>query len=535
MMETDAVSPEPIQRGDYRPADFRIRRLFLDFDLDERATIVRARLDIERQGAGVKHLVLDGRDLNLVSVVLDGAVLKPGGYAVDGDRLTIRGVGRRATVEIVTRIDPESNTSLDGLYRSSGSFCTQCEPEGFRKITSYLDRPDVMAPMRVRIEAERERYPVLLSNGNLIEAADLADGRHYVVWDDPFPKSSYLFALVAGDLAKLEDRFTTASGRVVTLGIYAVPADLDKLDHAMRSLKAAMEWDERVYGREYQLEIFNIVAVGDFNMGAMENTGLNIFNTKYVLASPDIATDADYAAVEGVIAHEYFHNWTGNRITCRDWFQLSLKEGLTVFRDQQFSADRSGPAVKRIGDVDRLRRSQFPEDSGPMAHPVRPDSYIEISNFYTPTVYEKGAEVVRMIHALLGPARFRAGSDLYFARHDGQAVTCDDFVAAMEEASGVDLRQFRLWYSQAGTPLISAAGEYDSDAKRYRLVLSQSTAPTPGQPEKAPLHIPIGLALLGSDGKKLPLGPDGATERMLELRAASATFEFENVPSRPVP
>jgi aminopeptidase N len=525
--------PTAILRSDYRPPAFRILHLGLDFALDPQATTVRARIEIERVGAG--DLVLDGRKLELVSVALDGRMLGPADYARDDEHLTIHGVGARGDLEIVTRVDPSGNTSLDGLYRSSGSFCTQCEPQGFRKITYYLDRPDVMAPMTVKLTADRAQYPVLLSNGNRIDAGVIGGGRHYAVWDDPFPKSSYLFALVAGDLGNITDTFTTASGRVVTLGIYAAPADLDKLDHAMRSLKAAMTWDERTYGREYQLDIFNIVAVGDFNMGAMENTGLNIFNTKYVLASPDTATDVDYAGVEGVIGHEYFHNWSGNRVTCRDWFQLSLKEGLTVFRDQQFSADSSGPAVKRIADVDRLRRSQFPEDAGPMAHPVRPDSYIEINNFYTPTVYEKGAEVVRMIRTLLGPERFRAGMDLYFDRHDGQAVTCDDFVQAMEDASSVDLTQFRRWYSQAGTPVLTASGHYDAAAQRYSLTLEQATPPTPGQAEKSPLHIPIAMALLGPDGKALPLNADGATENVLELKTAKASFDFDNVPAAPVP
>ena len=500
-MDSVTANPHPIRREDYTPPDFRVRRLSLDFDLEPQATTVRSKIELERVRAPDALLVLDGRNLELLDVKLDGRVLTTGDYEVDSEHLRIAGVGQDAIVEVTTRINPSANTSLDGLYRSTGSFSTQCEPEGFRKITYYLDRPDVMAPMQVRLAADRTAYPVLLSNGNPIEAGELPDSRHYAVWDDPFPKSSYLFALVAGNLAKLSDSFTTASGRVVTLGIYAAPADLDKLDHAMRSLKAAMEWDERAYGREYQFDVFNIVAVADFNMGAMENTGLNIFNTKFVLASPDTATDGDYTSVEGVIGHEYFHNWSGNRVTCRDWFQLSLKEGLTVFRDQQFSAECSGEAVRRIGDVDRLRRAQFPEDSGPMAHPVRPDSYIEINNFYTPTVYEKGAEVVRMIRTLLGPARFRAGMDLYFARHDGQAVTCDDFAAAMEDASGVDLGQFRLWYSQSGTPLITAGGDYDAAARRYRLTLSQATLPTPGQPDKAPLHIPVALALLGPDGK----------------------------------
>ncbi len=530
-----APAPRTIRRAEYRPPDFRVSHLHLDFDLEPHATTVKARLEVERTGAPDTPLVLDGRKLELVSLTLDGRLLNAAHYTRDAEHLTIPEVGKTAILEIVTRLDPAANTSLDGLYRSSGSFCTQCEPEGFRKITYYLDRPDVMAPMTVRMAADKAGYPVLLSNGNPIESGDLPGGRHYAVWDDPFPKSSYLFALVAGDLSHITDSFTTASGRTVTLGIYAAPADLDKLDHAMRSLKASMAWDEKTYGREYQLNVFNIVAVGDFNMGAMENTGLNIFNTKYVLTTPDTATDADYAGVEGVIAHEYFHNWSGNRVTCRDWFQLSLKEGLTVFRDQQFSADQSGEAVKRISEVDRLRRSQFPEDSGPMAHPIRPDSYIEINNFYTPTVYEKGAEIIRMIRTLLGPTGFRAGMDLYFQRHDGQAVTCDDFVQSMEDASGVDLSQFRIWYSQAGTPLVTSHGAYDGEAKRYSLTLSQSTAATPGQPDKAPLHIPVRVALIGPDGRAVPLGADGATEKVLELKTASARFDFDNIPAHPTP
>ena len=534
-MDTAISNPQAIRRSDYKPPDFRVRHLSLEFELEEHATIVRSKLDIERVGGANVPLVLDGRRLELLEIKLDGRPLTPSDYERDSEHLRLSGIGNRAVIEVTTRIDPGANTSLDGLYRSSGSFCTQCEPEGFRKITYYLDRPDVMAPMTVRIAADAVQYPVLLSNGNPVDSGALPNGRHFAVWDDPFPKSSYLFALVAGDLAHLTDSFVTRSGRKVALSIYAAATDLDKLGHAMRSLQAAMAWDEETYGREYQFDVFNIVAVADFNMGAMENTGLNIFNTKFVLASPDTATDADYAAVEGVIGHEYFHNWSGNRVTCRDWFQLSLKEGLTVFRDQQFSADRSGHAVKRIADVDRLRRSQFPEDSGPMAHPVRPDSYIEINNFYTPTVYEKGAELVRMIRTLLGPDKFRAGMDLYFARHDGQAVTCDDFAKAMEDASGVDLGQFRRWYSQAGTPLVTATGHYDEKARSYRLTLSQTTAPTPGQPEKAPLHIPIAVALIGDDGKKLPLSPVGLTERLIELKDGSATFTFENIHNAPVP
>lgn len=529
------ATPRTIRRLDYAPPDFHIVHLHLDFDLEPNATLVKARLKIERTGVGTKALILDGRRLELVSVALDGRALTPGDYEVDAEHLTIPGVGAQAVLDIVTRIDPAANTSLDGLYRSSGTFCTQCEPEGFRKITYYLDRPDVMAPMTVRMTADKAEYPVLLSNGNPIEKGDLPGGRHFAVWDDPFPKSSYLFALVAGNLSHINDTFVTRSGRSVTLGIYAAPPDLDKLDHAMHSLKAAMAWDERTYGREYQLSVFNIVAVGDFNMGAMENTGLNIFNTKYVLASPDTATDFDYAGVEGVIGHEYFHNWSGNRVTCRDWFQLSLKEGFTVFRDQQFSADQAGEAVKRIGEVDRLRRAQFPEDSGPMAHPIRPDSYIEINNFYTPTVYEKGAEIIRMLRTLLGPERFRAGTDLYFTRHDGQAVTCEDFVKAMEDASGVDLSQFRVWYGQAGTPVLTVASNYDATARRFSLTVNQATAPTPGQADKAPLHVPIRLSLIGPDGKPLPLDAAGATETVLELKDASARFDFDDIPAKPTP
>jgi aminopeptidase N len=529
------VTPRTILRRDYRPPDFRVRHLHLDFDLEPHATIVKSRIDLERIGDATAPLVLDGRKLELLAITLDGKPLSAADYTRDAEHLTIPQIGQKAMLEIATRLDPAANTSLDGLYRSSGSFCTQCEPEGFRKITYYLDRPDVMAPMTVRIVVDKTQYPVLLSNGNPKETGELPNNRHFAVWNDPFPKSSYLFALVAGNLSHINDSFVTASGRTVTLGIYAAPADLDKLDHAMHSLKASMAWDEETYGREYQLDVFNIVAVGDFNMGAMENTGLNIFNTKYVLTTPDTATDADYAGVEGVIAHEYFHNWSGNRVTCRDWFQLSLKEGLTVFRDQQFSADQSGEAVKRISEVDRLRRSQFPEDAGPMAHPIRPDSYIEINNFYTPTVYEKGAEIIRMIRTLLGPARFRAGMDLYFERHDGQAVTCDDFVQAMEDASGVDLGQFRLWYGQAGTPVLTLNRTYNAETKQFSLTLSQSTAPTPGQPDKAPLHIPIRVALIGPDGAALPLSGDGATETVLELKSASARFDFDNILAEPIP
>ena len=402
--------------------------------------------------------MLDGQELELLGLAVDGEALGANRYSVDADHLTIEGLPPACTLATRVRIHPESNTALEGLYVSNGNFCTQCEPEGFRKITYFLDRPDVMARYRVRIEAERARWPVLLANGNRIEEGALDDGRHFAVWEDPFPKPAYLFALVAGRLARLADRFTTRSGREVALEIYTEPHEIDKCDHAMASLKRSMQWDEERFGLEYDLDVFMIVAVSDFNFGAMENKGLNIFNTKYVLARPETATDTDYLQIEAVIAHEYFHNWTGDRVTCRDWFQLSPKEGLTVFRDQEFTSDLHSRAVKRIADVRRLRTTQFLEDAGPLAHPVRPESYVEINNFYTTTVYEKGAEVIRMLHTLIGEDAFQRGLRLYFERHDGQAVTCEDFVAAMEAAAGRDLAHFRRWYSQAGTPRLDRRG-----------------------------------------------------------------------------
>ena len=437
-------------------------------------------------------------------------------------------------------IRPGENKSLEGLYGSSGNLCTQCEAEGFRKITWFLDRPDVMARYRTRIAADPRRFPVMLSNGNDVDRGALDDGRRYVVWEDPFPKPSYLFALVAGRLECVEDSFTTRSGREVALRIYVEAHNLDRCGHAMRSLKHAMRWDEDVYGLEYDLDIFMIVAVDDFNMGAMENKGLNVFNSVYVLARPDTATDNDFAAIEAVVAHEYFHNWTGNRVTCRDWFQLSLKEGLTVFRDQEFSADMASRAVKRIRDVRLLRTHQFAEDAGPMAHAVRPDSYIEISNFYTVTIYNKGAELIRMLHTLLGDEGFKAGMRLYFERHDGQAVTTGDFVGAMEAASGMNLGQFRRWYTQAGTPVLTARGAYDAARSQYVLDIEQRTPPTPGQPEKLPLHVPVRVALLGEDGRNVPLhcaesGLAGENEAVIDVREPRHTFRFSNVPARPVP
>jgi aminopeptidase N len=539
---TDSTSPQTVWRKDYRPPDWLIESVSLEFDLGEESTRVAAHIAVRRNPDGeTGPLVLDGQDLKLLSVAVDGKPLGERDYRLTEESLTIPDPPDSFTLETEVEIRPQDNTALEGLYRSSGTFCTQCEAEGFRRITFFLDRPDVMAVYRTTIAADRTRCPVLLSNGNLVESETLADGRHRAVWEDPFPKPSYLFALVAGDLACVEDTCTTASGRTVTLRIYVEPGNEDRCAWAMESLKAAMRWDERHYGLEYDLDVYMIVAVGDFNMGAMENKGLNVFNAKFVLARPETATDSDYAFVESVIAHEYFHNWTGNRVTCRDWFQLSLKEGLTVFRDQQFSADMRGAAVKRIGDVRTLRARQFPEDSGPLAHPVRPDSYIEINNFYTATVYEKGAEVVRMIHALLGPDGFRKGIDLYFERHDGQAVTCDDFVAAMADATGADLSQFRRWYAQTGTPTLKVEGRYDAANRTYEMIFRQSTPPSPGQDTKAPLHIPVSVGLLDPHGRDMPLRLDGETAenrtgtKLLEIREPVQSFRFLDVATPPTP
>jgi aminopeptidase N len=539
----DPTTPQPVRLEDYRAPDYLIDRVDLDVRLDPASTEVVTRLAVRRNpAAGHRRppLVLDGQALELVSVRLDGEPLGANRYSLDDEHLTIEAPPAAFELEIASRTSPEQNTALEGLYLSNGIFCTQCESEGFRRIAYFPDRPDVMATYRVRIEAERARCPVLLSNGNLVEAGELPGGRHFAVWHDPFPKPSYLFALVAGDLARLEDHFVTRSGRDVLLEIYAEAKDIDKCDHAMASLKRAMQWDEDRFGLEYDLDRFMIVAVSDFNYGAMENKGLNIFNTKYVLAKPETATDTDFVAIETVVAHEYFHNWTGNRVTCRDWFQLSLKEGLTVFRDQEFSSDLHSRAVKRISDVRRLRATQFIEDAGPLAHPVRPDSYVEISNFYTPTVYEKGAEVIRMLHTLIGEDAFQRGMRIYFERHDGQAVTCEDFVAAMEAASGRDLGKFRLWYSQAGTPRLTVRGAYDADTRTYRLTARQTTPGTPGQPDKRPMPIPLALGLLDPSGAPLPLrfedeaAPVG-TSRVLELDADEQRFTFLDVPAPPVP
>jgi aminopeptidase N len=539
------ANPSSIYLKDYRPPAYLIMRTELHIELYEDCAIVSSRLHLLRDNSTATDasLQLHGESLELLSVTVDGLELDSSEYTLSDESLLIHVVPEQCRVACKTRIRPQDNTSLSGLYKSRQLFCTQCEAEGFRKITYYLDRPDVMSVFTVTIEADQGRYPVLLSNGNLEEAVSLDNGRHRVLWHDPFPKPAYLFALVAGDLAHIEDSFATASGRDVTLRIYVEEKDLDKCAHAMLSLQQAMRWDEEVYGREYDLDIFNIVAVDDFNMGAMENKSLNIFNTSCVLCNPQITTDAGFQRVQSIVAHEYFHNWSGNRVTCRDWFQLSLKEGFTVFRDSQFSADMGSPTVKRVEDATTLRTAQFAEDAGPMAHPVRPESYIEINNFYTLTVYEKGAEVVRMIHTLLGAEKFRRGSDLYFARHDGQAVTCEDFVLAMEQASGTDLQQFRLWYSQAGTPLLAVSDEYDEQRQRYTLHVKQSCAATPGQVDKQPFVIPLAMGLLGEAGNlRLQLAgvaPDvessDNTHTVLTLDQSSQSFVFEGVTERPVP
>ncbi len=523
-------------RQDYRPYPWDVASTELCFELLPEATLVRTRLKLQRkpEQAG-EPLVLDGENLELLEIRLDGQPLPERRYRLDEAGLTIVDLPSACLLETLVRINPQANTALEGLYISNGTFCTQCEAQGFRRITFYPDRPDVLSRFTTRIVADSNRWPVLLANGNEVGREKLADGRLAVTWKDPFPKPCYLFALVAGDLAEIRDSFTTMSGRNVALRFYVEHHHRDKVDHAVAALKKAMRWDEERFGREYDLDIYMVVAVDDFNMGAMENKGLNVFNSKYVLASVETATDADYQAIEEVIAHEYFHNWTGNRITCRDWFQLSLKEGLTVFRDQEFSADQVHRDVKRIEDVRLLRNSQFPEDAGPMAHPVRPDSYRQINNFYTMTVYHKGAEVVRMLQTLLGPDGFRRGMDLYFERHDGQAVTCDDFVAAMADANGRDLEQFSRWYSQAGTPRVQADWQWIEQDRCLRLTLEQSCPATPGQPDKQPFVIPVRLALLGGDGAPMRLDSAGRTELVLELKEKRRTFAFHRLAEKPVP
>jgi len=533
--------PHETRLADYRPPAFLIDTVDLSFDLDEAATRVRSRLALRRNPASAdRHaaLSLDGEHVTLVRLAVDGGELGANRYRIEGGKLVIADLPDACTLEIETRIAPKDNSELSGLYTSNGSFFTQCEAEGFRRITYFPDRPDVMARFTTTVSADKARVPIMLSNGNHGAIEDAGGGRHRITWTDPHPKPCYLFALVAGDLVAVKDSFTTQSGRRVELGIWVRRGDEDRCAHAMLSLKKAMRWDEEVFGLEYDLDVFNIAAVSDFNMGAMENKGLNVFNTKYVLARPETATDNDYQGIESVIAHEYFHNWTGDRVTCRDWFQLSLKEGLTVYRDQEFSADQGSRVVKRIGDVRGLRAAQFREDAGPLAHPVQPDHYITIDNFYTATIYNKGAEVIRMMAAIIGRENFRRGMDLYFQRHDGQAVTIEDFVAAFGDATGVDLSQFRRWYSQAGTPEIAAKGEYDERRKTYTLTLGQSTAPTLGQNVKLPLHIPVRFGLIGPNGADIDYGEaTGARieDDVIHLTEPSQTITFRNVASSPVP
>jgi aminopeptidase N len=540
----DSAPPKPTLLAEYRPPDFVIDTVELSFLLDEDETLVHAHLTVRRNpaaGTPTAPLRLDGEKLELLAISLDQVGLAPERYRIEADAaLVIRDVPNAFLLRTVVRIKPQLNTALSGLYTSGGNFCTQCEAEGFRRITFFLDRPDVSARYRVRIEADKQRYPVLLSNGNPAERGDIDGGRHFAVWDDPHPKPSYLFALVAGDLVAVRDSFTTMSGRDVALAIWVRRGDEDKCAHAMASLKAAMRWDEETYGLEYDLDVFNIVAVSDFNMGAMENKGLNIFNTRYVLAKPDTATDSDYEGIEAVIAHEYFHNWTGDRVTCRDWFQLSLKEGLTVFRDQQFSADMGSAAVTRIGDIRALRAGQFPEDAGPLAHPVQPQSYLRIDNFYTATVYNKGAELIRMLHTLLGKDGFRRGMDLYIKRHDNSAATIPDFVAAMRDANGAELGDFLRWYHQAGTPELTVEDRYDAASRSFELTVSQKTPPTSGQPNKAPVPIPLAMCLIGPNGDELPTRLAGEPvaqtgTHVLVCDQPRQTFRFVDVAAPPVP
>lgn len=534
--------PRTIYLKDYHPSPYLIDHAALDINLHPAATEVTARLQLRRNPAADTTagtpLVLDGDKLKLVSVEIDGDALAKGDYTASSKSLTIaEPPADPFTLEIKSVCNPEANKALSGLYRSGTLYCTQCEPEGFRAITYYLDRPDVLAKFRVRLEADVAHAPVLLANGNLTDAGKLPGGRHFAVWEDPFPKPSYLFAMVGGKLGFITSHFTTASGRKVELRVYCEPGKEDRCAWAMESLKLCMRWDETRFGREYDLDIFMIVAVSDFNMGAMENKGLNIFNDKLILARPDTATDGEYQSIEAVIAHEYFHNWTGNRVTCRDWFQLCLKEGLTVFRDQEFTSDVRSRGVKRIDDARFLRLYQFAEDSGPLTHPVRPESFIEINNFYTRTVYNKGAELCRMIMTMVGRDGFRKGMDLYFARHDGTAATVEDFVAAMAEANRTDLSQFMLWYSQAGTPEVTCRLSYSPTNKTARLTVKQEQKPTPGQHEKKPLHIPLKLGLLNAEGRDIPLKlADGSTVKggVLHVRKRSESFTFTGIAERPV-
>jgi len=538
----EGIASKAIRREDYTPYPWQIEDFRLQFEIGRKITTVTSRMRFRRvdDTGGPGPVRLDGQSLELVSVAVDGDELQPDQFQVDANYLTIPSAPAECEITTVVRIRPHENTALEGLYPSGDFLLTQCEAEGFRKITYFPDRPDVMTNYDVTIIADRDRFPVLLSNGNLVESSRHEDGRHVVRWVDPYRKPSYLFALVAGDLEFIEDTFTTRSGRNVTLRVYVEQQNLDKCSHAMTSLIKSMRWDEERFNLEYDLDIYNIVATDDFNMGAMENKSLNIFNSKYVLARPDTATDMDYQAIEAVIGHEYFHNWTGNRVTCRDWFQLTLKEGLTVFRDQEFSADMQSRAVKRIRDVRDLRSWQFPEDAGPMSHPIRPDHYVEINNFYTMTVYQKGATIIRMYHTLLGEGGFQKGMKLYFERHDGQAVTCDDFLAAMSDANGVDLEAFGKWYGQSGTPEVTVSGQYDADKREYTLHLSQETPATPDQSEKQALVIPFAVGLLSAKGEEIPLrlrDSDGSTNQtaLLILDQPEQTFVFADVPAHPIP
>jgi aminopeptidase N len=531
-------TPQPIRLSEYRPPAFLIDEVELDFQLEPNATRVKAKMAVRRNGEHADGLRLDGVRLKPISIAIDGRPLAEADYVITDEDLTIAAVPDAFTLETEVEIDPANNKALEGLYMSAGRFCTQCEAEGFRKITWYPDRPDVLSRFNVRIEADKAAYPRLLSNGNLVQSGDLDDGRHFAVWNDPFPKPCYLFALVAGELDELADSFVTMSGRTVDLRIYVDTGMAPRAAYAMDSLKRSMKWDEEAFGREYDLDLFMIVAVRDFNFGAMENKGLNIFNSSLLLADQATATDFDYERIEGVVAHEYFHNWTGDRITCRDWFQLCLKEGLTVFRDQSFSADQRGHAVQRIKEVKALRARQFPEDAGPMAHPVRPSNYLKIENFYTATIYDKGAEVIRMLNTLIGDADFRKGMDLYFERWDGHATTVEAFIECFAEASGKNLDDFFAWYQQAGTPQVWIEQTYDADAKTLDLKLVQATSPTPGQPDKKPLPIPVVVGLLDDDGRPLSFRAPGATEAAdhttVVFDTAQQTVRLEGVERAPV-
>ena len=526
-IQTSLVQPHVTRREDYTPPDWQVPDIALDFALDPAVTRVKATLHVQRTDAHDRPLRLDGAGQKLLSVMVDGVPVND--WRLEDDVLVLPLTGSAHVIETEVEIAPDRNTQLMGLYASGGNLCTQCEAEGFRRITFFPDRPDVLSRYSVRMTADKIRYPILLANGDPVASGDLEGGRHWAEWRDPFPKPCYLFALVAGDLAVNRGSFTTMSGREVALGIWVRAADLKRTHHALDALKTSMAWDERVYGREYDLDVFNIVAVDDFNFGAMENKGLNVFNSRYILADPDTATDYDYDAIAAVVAHEYFHNWSGNRVTCRDWFQLSLKEGFTVYRDQCFSADQGSAAVKRMEDVRGLRAAQFPEDAGPLAHPIRPDAYQEISNFYTSTIYNKGAEIIRMLATILGAEKFRAGTDLYFDRFDGTAATCEDFVASLEDASGVDLTQFRRWYGQAGTPRVTAALLHEAGSGRAELVLAQRTPPTPGQDVKLPVVLPLRIKLFGAETARAQ-GP----EQTVLLTGAEQRVVFEGISERPV-